>query len=152
RELRPDGLALRFLLRACERGVAAIPSRNALLTCRVVAGATAPQDLLKLALLRGRRPQLLLVGLAACGLIAHFCVFPPGTTTSGGQQAVWRKPGAPHRQGKSPAACGGLQPDAVSVEQPQMFQCDTPPWTYCVRRSAEWRAGAGRRAARRAHV
>src|SRR5262245_4455438 len=107
-----DGLDFCFLLVARERDVATCPGRDALFQGGVVKRAAAPQDALQLPLLGGGGPKLFLVGLAAC-LVAHTRIFQPGTTTSGGHQDFWLKPGAPNRQGSSPAACGGRKPILV---------------------------------------
>jgi hypothetical protein len=69
----------------------------------MVERATAPetpQDVLQRTLLwRCRGPQLVLVRLATCGLIAHRGLCPSGGTQAVGDQDVWLTPAAPHRQG-----------------------------------------------------
>ena len=67
-------LQLGFLLVARDRDVAPLPGRDALLQGGVVEHATAPEHLLQRPLLGGRRPQLLLVGLAHRWLL-HMVLF-----------------------------------------------------------------------------
>ncbi len=62
--LRAQGFQLGFLLIAREADVAALPGGDALFQGGGRERAAAPQDALKLALLGGRRPQLLLLRLA----------------------------------------------------------------------------------------
>ncbi len=60
RELGPEVFQLRFLLVARDGDLVPLPGGDALLQGRIVERAAVPQDKLKLALLFGRRPQLLL--------------------------------------------------------------------------------------------
>ncbi len=64
REVLTEVLQLGFLLIARDTDVAALPGGDALFQGGVIERAAAPQDELKLALLAGCRPQLLLERLA----------------------------------------------------------------------------------------
>src|SRR5260370_40360123 len=64
RHRRPQVLQLGFLLVAREGDAALFPERDALLQGGVVERATTPQDHFKRALLGGRGPESLLIGLA----------------------------------------------------------------------------------------
>src|SRR5262249_52370331 len=95
RQLGPKGLQLGFLLIAREADVAVLSRRDALFQSDIVERVAVPEDVLKLMLLRGRRPQLLLVGLAArwfCRLFAHACVFPSRGTKVVAHQDCWLQP------------------------------------------------------------
>src|SRR5262249_17311571 len=64
-----EGCQLSLLLIARDGDVTSLPRRPALLQCRVVEHATAPQHRLKLALLFWRRFEFVLVGFAQA--LAH---------------------------------------------------------------------------------
>jgi hypothetical protein len=126
RQLRTEVFQLRFLLVAREADAAMWHRSQAVMRCSRACSRAALESVRQRqkrhktrssAHLRRRGPQLLLVGLAACGVIAHVGVVPPASTTSEGHQDVWLRPkppaSPPHRLGSSSAACGGL--DSVSA-------------------------------------
>jgi hypothetical protein len=59
-------------------------------------------------------------------------------------QDVWLKPGAPNRQGSSPAACGGLKPHSVNTASTTISRfAIAPDGTLTLLGSTPFKSGVG---------
>src|SRR5262249_10964778 len=102
RQLGADGLQLRFLLKARDRDVAALPGRDALFEGDVVKRATAHQCTLQFPLQLGSRLELVFASLAHA-LLVHPALFCLADTTRAMGMDLWLKPRAPIRLGSKPS-------------------------------------------------